>query len=75
MKKNLLLNLIPEANRKEFLAAAKAMREDTRTWNIVSYRGEVLATVKGLQKAEETRKAIAENNEWALTDMDIIEAK
>lgn len=74
MKKNLLLNLISEANREEFLAAAKAMREDTRTWNIVR-RGEVLATVKGLQKAEETRKAIAENNEWALTDMDIIEAK
>ena len=74
MKKNLLLNLIPEANREEFLAAAKAMREDTRTWNIVR-RGEVLATVKCLQKAEEARKAIAENNEWAITDMDIVEAK
>ena len=74
MKKNLLLNLIPAANREEFLAAAKAMREDTRTWNIVR-RGEVLATVKCLQKAEETRKAIAENNEWAITEMDIVEAK
>ena len=60
MKKNLLLNLIPEAKREAFLAAAKAMREDENTWNLV-YRGEVIATVKGLQKAEEERKKIMEN--------------